>query len=44
MVRKPIHFNDGLRKPPSPAIGRKVRAWVKKDLMPLVGKESRGGL
>jgi len=42
MVGKPVHVDDGLRNPPSPAIGHEVRAWVKEDLMPLMGKE-RGG-
>jgi len=42
MVGKPVHFDDGLRNPPSPAIGREVRAWVKEDMMPLMGKESGG--
>ena len=42
MVRKPVHVDDGLRDPPSPAIGREVRAWVKEDLMPLMGEESGG--
>jgi len=32
----------GLRKPPSPGVGGEVRAWVKEDLMPLMGKESGG--
>jgi len=43
MVGKPVHVDDGLRDPPSPAIGREVRAWVEEDLMPLMGKESGGG-
>ena len=42
MVGKPVHVDDGLRNPPSPAIGREVRAWVKEDMMPLMGKESGG--
>ncbi len=42
MVGKPVHVDDGRRNPPSPAIGREVRAWVKEDLMPLMGEESGG--
>ena len=42
VVGKPVHVDDGRRNPPSPAIGREVRAWVKEDLMPLMGKESGG--
>jgi hypothetical protein len=43
MVGKPIHINDGCRDPPILAIGREVRAWVKKYLMTLVGEECGGG-
>jgi hypothetical protein len=42
MVGEPVHVDDGLRNPPSPAICHKVRAWVKEDLMPLMGEESGG--
>jgi hypothetical protein len=43
VVGKPIHIDDGRRDPLILAISRKVRAWVKKYLMPLVGEECGGG-
>jgi hypothetical protein len=42
MVGKPIHVDDGCHDPPILAISCKVRGWVKKYLMSLVGEE-RGG-
>jgi hypothetical protein len=43
VVKKLIHVDDGCHDPPIVAISRKVRAWVMKYLMPLVGEEGRGG-